>query len=140
MGAAVSSDYPSVQSVNICNTLRDDKVSRAVISVRTGRKWRAVEAVQIRLSHEAILGTMAQGRAGLRRQAATRYDSASGKERWKLVEDEVRASVKEARTSRAVAMRRQGAWMKWEQAKTNFSHSCRVGKHMQRPCVNFEVC
>lgn len=88
---------------------RDNKVSGAVISVRTGRRWRAVEVVQqveIRLRHKAILGTVAQGRAGLRRQAATRYDSASGKERRKLVEDEVRASVEEEQTSGAVAIRR----------------------------------
>lgn len=33
-----------------------------------------------------------------------------------MVQEEVRASVEEERTSRAMAMRRQGAWMKWEQA------------------------
>ncbi len=43
-------------------------MSDAGIVVRTGRKWRAAEAVQqaeTRLKHKAILGTMAQGRAGL---------------------------------------------------------------------------
>ncbi len=47
---------------------RDAKVSGAGIVVRTGRKWRAAEAVQqaeTRLKHKAILGTVAQGRAGL---------------------------------------------------------------------------
>ncbi len=33
-----------------------------------------------------------------------------------LVQEEVRALVEEERTSRAVAMRQQGAWIKWEQA------------------------
>ncbi len=47
---------------------RDAKVSDAGIVVRTGRKWRAAEAVQqaeTRLKHKAILGTVAQGRAVL---------------------------------------------------------------------------
>lgn len=39
-----------------------------------------------------------------------------GRERQKFVQDEVQASVEEERTSRAVAMRQQGAWMRWEQA------------------------
>ena len=67
---------------------RDYKVSGAGIVVRSGRKWRAADAVQqaeTRLKHKAILGT------------------------------ELRASVEEERTSRAVAMRPQGAWMKREE-------------------------
>ncbi|KAK0146299.1 hypothetical protein N1851_014401 [Merluccius polli] len=98
---------------------RDAKVSGAGIVVRTGRKWRAADAVQqaeTRLKHKAILGTVAQGRARLGSRAAARYDSASGRERQRLVQEEVRASVEEERTSRAVAMRQQGAWMNWEQA------------------------
>ncbi|RXN04375.1 reverse transcriptase [Labeo rohita] len=98
---------------------RDAKVSGAGIVVRTGRKWRAAEAVQqaeTRLKHKAILGSVTQGRAGLGSLTANRYDLASGRERQRLVQEEVRASVEEERSSRAVAMRQQGAWMKWEQA------------------------
>ncbi len=76
---------------------RDAKVSGAGIVVRTGRKWKAAEAVQqaeTRLKHKAILGTVAQGRAGLGSLRATRYDSASGKERQRLVQEEVRASAR----------------------------------------------
>ncbi len=86
---------------------------------KTGRKWRAAKAVQqaeTRLKHKSILGTVAQGRAGLGSLRATQYESASRKERQRLVQEEVRASVEEEQTSRAVAMRQQGAWMKWEQA------------------------
>ncbi|RXN32649.1 reverse transcriptase [Labeo rohita] len=93
---------------------RDAKVSGVGIVVRTGRKWRAAEAVQqaeTRLKHKAILGSVTQGRAGLGSLTATRYDLASGRERQRLVQEEVRASVEEERTSRAVAMRQQGAWM-----------------------------
>ena len=56
---------------------RDAKVSGAGIVVRTGRKWRAANAVQqaeTRLNHKAILGTVAQGRAGLGSITTTRYD------------------------------------------------------------------
>ncbi len=93
-------------------------MSGAGIVVRTGRKWRAAEGVQqaeTRLKHKAILGKVAQGRGGLGSLRASRHDSASGKERQRLVQEEVRASVDEERTSRAVAMRQQGAWMNWEQ-------------------------
>lgn len=85
---------------------RNARVSRAGIVVRTGREWRAAEAVQqaeTRLKHKAILETVAQG-------------TASGRERQRLVQEEVQASVEEEQTSRAVAMGQQGAWMKWEQA------------------------
>jgi len=43
---------------------RDANVSGTGIIVRTGRKWRAAEAVQQAetwLKHKAILGTVAQG-------------------------------------------------------------------------------
>ena len=59
---------------------------------------------------------MAKGRAGLESLTLTQYDTASRKERWKLLQEEVRASVEEERASRTVAMKQQGAWMKWEQA------------------------
>ena len=45
-----------------------------------------------------------------------RFDKARGKERRQLVQNEVRAAVEEERSSRAVGMRQQGAWTRWEQA------------------------
>lgn len=71
-------------------------MSGAGIVVKTGRKWRAADAVmqaEARLKHKALLGSVAQGRAGLGRMALPRYDTASGKERQMLVQQEVRASV-----------------------------------------------
>jgi len=77
---------------------------------RVGRKWRAAEAVQqAEARHKALLGSVAQRRAGLRSSTSTRYDTASGKERRNLVHKEVRASVEEERANRTVAMRQQGA-------------------------------
>ncbi|XP_029359637.1 uncharacterized protein LOC115044643 [Echeneis naucrates] len=55
---------------------RDAKVSGAGIVMRTGRKWRAANAVQqaeLRLKHKAIRGTVGQGRAGLGSQPVCAY-------------------------------------------------------------------
>ena len=97
----------------------DPKVSQAGIEVRTGRKWRAAEAVnaaESRLRHRVLVGTVAQGRAGLGSGTTPRYDKARGKDRRALLQGEVRAAVEEERASRMVGMRQQGAWTRWEQA------------------------
>ena len=94
----------------------DPKVSGA--GVKTGRKWRAeaaVEQAESRLRHRVLVGTVARGRAGLGTFASPRFDKARGKDRRQLVQNEVRAVVEEERSSRAVGMRQQGAWTRWEQ-------------------------
>lgn len=73
---------------------RDTKLAGAGIDVRTGWKCRATETVQqaeSRLKHKVLLGSVAQIRAGLGSQTSTQYNTASGKERRKLVH----ASVEE---------------------------------------------
>lgn len=97
----------------------DPKVSQAGIEVRTGRKWRAQEAVEqaeSRLRHSVLVGPVSSGRAGLGSVATTRYDKALGKDRRRLVQEEVRTGVEELRASQMVGMRQQGAWTRWEQA------------------------
>lgn len=97
----------------------DPKVAQAGIEVRTGRKWKAAEAVEVaesRLRHRTLVGAVAQGRAGLGSKKTPRYDKAQGKERRSLVLDEVRAGVEERRASQMVGMRQQGAWTRWEHA------------------------
>ncbi|KAI4887728.1 hypothetical protein NFI96_005940 [Prochilodus magdalenae] len=97
----------------------DNKVAAAGIEVRTGRKWRAQEAVdqaEARLRHSVLVGTVAVGRAGLGNKPRPLYNQVQGKERLHLVQDEVRAEAEEAHTSQMVGMRQQGAWMRWEQA------------------------
>ncbi|XP_077083545.1 uncharacterized protein LOC143736754 isoform X1 [Siphateles boraxobius] len=96
----------------------DPKVSGAGVVVKTRRKWRAevaVEQAESRLRHGVLVGTVARGRAGLGAIAAPHYDKVRGKERRQLVQKEVRAAVEEERNSRAVGMRQQGAWTRWEQ-------------------------
>ena len=97
----------------------DIKVSSAGIEVRTGRKWKAHEAVdqaESRLRHSELVGTVASGRAGLGSNPRPHYKKAQGKERRQLIQEEVRAGVEEARCSRTVGMRQQGAWTRWEEA------------------------
>lgn len=90
----------------------DQKVSQAGIEVRTGRKWRAQEAVdqaETRLQHRALVGSVAVGRAGLGSIPATNYSNLKGKERRDQVQREVKAGVKEERASQMVGLRQQGA-------------------------------
>ncbi|XP_062272394.1 LOW QUALITY PROTEIN: uncharacterized protein LOC133978067 [Scomber scombrus] len=98
---------------------RDCKVSTAGIEVRTGRKWRADKAVEVaesRLRQKALVGTLASGRAGLGYFPKTQVSKTHGKERHHLFQEEVRVGVEEERVSRAVGLRQQGAWTKWESA------------------------
>ncbi|XP_061747756.1 uncharacterized protein LOC133545995, partial [Nerophis ophidion] len=97
----------------------DPKVAQAWIEVRTGRKWKAVEAVDVaeaRLRQKVLVGTVAQGRSGLGSRRTPRYDKAQGKEKRSLILEEVRAGVEERRACQMAGMRQQGAWTRWEQA------------------------
>ena len=96
----------------------DPKVANAGIEVRTGRKWRAEEAVQeadARLRHRSLVGVVTRGRAGLG-SFPTPQMNTRGKEGRRLVQEEVRAAVEETRTCKAVGMKQQGAWTRWENA------------------------
>lgn len=98
---------------------KDPKVAQAGIEVRTGRRWRAQEAVdqaEARLSHKELVGSVATGRAGLGTIPTTHYSKVKGKERRDLVQLEVRAGVEEQRASQWVGLRQQGAWTRWEGA------------------------
>lgn len=97
----------------------DPKVSQAGIEVRTGRRWRAAEAMDVaesQLRHRALVWTVAQGRAVLGSSTMPRYNKADRKDRRTLLQEEVRAAVEEDRASTMVGMRQQGAWTHWEQA------------------------
>lgn len=98
---------------------RDPKVAKAGIQVRTGRKWRAQEAVQeaeARLCHKRLVGVVTRGRAGLGSFPTPQMNTIRGKERRRLVQEEVRAAVEETRTCKAVGMKQQGPWTRWENA------------------------
>jgi len=84
----------------------------------TGWKWRAAEAVDAAeswLRHMTLVGAVTRGRAGMCSSTTLHYNKAKRKDRRVLVQDEVRASLKEQRASRMVGMRQQRAWKRWEQ-------------------------
>ncbi|XP_053332775.1 uncharacterized protein LOC128506382 [Clarias gariepinus] len=96
----------------------DPKVAKAGIQVRTGRKWRAEEAVQeaeARLRQRSLVGAVSKGRAGLGSFLTSQINT-RGEGRRRLVQEEVRAAVEETRSCKAVEMRLQGAWTRWENA------------------------
>ncbi|KAL3972927.1 tetraspanin-7 [Sarotherodon galilaeus] len=100
----------------------DPRVAVAGIEVRTGRKWRAAEAVDIavsRLQQRVIVGTVAQGRAGLGSSRKPNYDKAQGKERRSLILEEVRARVEEKRASQMVQSRHPSNLFTWEKVETS---------------------
>ncbi|XP_063056077.1 uncharacterized protein LOC134450154 [Engraulis encrasicolus] len=107
-----------VREVVLYRDSSDPKVANAGIQVRTGRKWKAEEAVQTaeaRLRHKALVGVVTRGRAGLGSFPTPKMNT-RGKERRHQIQEEVRADVEEMRSCRAVGMRQQGAWTRWENA------------------------
>lgn len=63
----------------------DQKGSQAGIEVRTGRKWRATEAVdkaESRLHPKDLAGTVAIGRAGLGTIPSAKYKARSRAKIW----------------------------------------------------------
>jgi len=114
METAISSVLPSALSgrsslwhgLGKTRTAECTRISGAGIVVRMGRKWRAAEVQQAeaQLNHKVLVGCVAQGRAGLGSSTSTRYNTARGKERRRIVQEEVCASVEEDHTSRTVAI------------------------------------
>ena len=95
------------------------KVSSAGIEMKTGRMWKAQEAVdqaESLLQLSKLVGTVASGQAGLGSNARPSYNKAKGKERHQLIQEEVQAGVEEACGSRTVGMWQQAAWARWEEA------------------------
>ena len=88
----------------IARSIQDPKIRDAGIKVRTGRKWKAKEAVrgaESRLQHQDIVGTVAQGRLGLGCVTRTSCRTASVEERSRLVQKEMRQQEEETRQAQA---------------------------------------
>ncbi|XP_029943214.1 uncharacterized protein LOC115385372 [Salarias fasciatus] len=98
----------------------DKKVATAGILVKTGRKWKAKEAVdraEARLQHNILVGNTAVGRVGLGSFPKPCYGKARGREKRHMVQEEIRAEVEEDRWVKMVAMYQQGAWTRWDHAE-----------------------
>ncbi|KAJ7995782.1 hypothetical protein DPEC_G00248160 [Dallia pectoralis] len=95
----------------------DQAVRQANIVVKTGRKWKASGALREakeRLRHGDIMGTVTQGRLGLGVITRASWKEARAKERKGMVQKEIKAVEEESRQARAVAMKQQGSWTRWE--------------------------
>lgn len=71
---------------------RDPKVAAAGIKVRTGRKWKAGEALDVsesRLRRRELVVNVARGRVGLGYFPIVQIHKAKGKERRHLLQEEV---------------------------------------------------
>lgn len=93
------------------------------MEVITGRKWRAKEAVdraEATSRHNILVGTLATGRAGLGSIPARCYRNARGKDRQKLIQEEV--EVEEVQRSRMFGMAKQEACTRWEQTHSRKDH------------------
>ncbi len=92
------------------------------VLVRTGRKWRAEQAVDqaiSQLKHQEIVGWLQPGKSGLGWGPAPKlWSKASKKERKELVVAEVSRMEEEKYKIRAVSQHQQGRWTNWE-AVTN---------------------
>ncbi|VDI67758.1 Hypothetical predicted protein [Mytilus galloprovincialis] len=106
-------------------TLRDSKdakVRGAKVKIRTGRKWKAEEAVkeaETRLKHSVIVGVTAVGRQGFGMTTKPRWDTANEKGRRELVQTEIRQMEEESRNVKAVGMKQQaGSWLNWQGARS----------------------
>jgi hypothetical protein len=96
---------------------KDDKVKKAGVQVKTGRKWsasKAVEEAESRLRHKDIIGAVCQGRQGLGTTETQYWKGANAAKRRELVQREIREKEEEQRRSKAVEMGCQGAWTRWQ--------------------------
>ena len=99
---------------------KDEEVKEANVDVRTGRKWVAKDAVEdaeSRLRHKDIVGVVTSGRLGFGNIQQPLWESADDRQRRDLVQQEVRRGEEEERQVKAVGMKQQGQYTRWEQAR-----------------------
>ena len=99
---------------------RDPLAKNAQPSVTTGRKWKAeiaIENAESALRMKEIIGTVANGKAGLGLHPQRWWSKESTVNRRKMVSEEIHHLEEVRRFATAVGQRKQGAWTKWESAK-----------------------
>jgi hypothetical protein len=116
---AITEEYKvtKVRKVVQLRDSSDNKISEAGSRERTGIKWDAnseLERVESRLRQKEIVGRVAIGRCGLGYGAKPFWERATLKERRELIQQEVRHTSEEERTVKAVSLKQQSKWMKWE--------------------------
>ena len=99
---------------------RDPLVKNAQPSVITGRKWKAkiaVENAESALRMKEIIGTVANGKTGLRLHPQRWWSKESTANRRKMESEEIHHLEEVWRFATAVGQRKQDAWTKWENSK-----------------------
>lgn len=74
----------------------------------------AVQESEARLYHKRLVGVVTRGQAGLGSFPTPQINTIRGKERCRLLQEEVKATVDETRTCKSVGMKQQRAWTRWE--------------------------
>lgn len=80
-------------------------MAQAGVEVKTGRMWMAEATVldaESWLCQKLLVGVVAHGTAGLGLFPTPLYRERKGKEKWRQIQEEVRAAVEEGRSSRAL--------------------------------------
>ncbi|XP_076155592.1 uncharacterized protein LOC143138965 [Alosa pseudoharengus] len=96
---------------------KDEQVSNAGVTTRTGRKWAADTAVrqaESSLELRDIIGNVCMGRQGLGTSHFTQWRKASIQQRREMVQAEVRHQEEETRKAKAVELATQGTWTRWD--------------------------
>ena len=120
---------------------RDPLVKNAQPSVITGRKWKAniaVENAESALRMKEIIGTVANGKAGLGLHPQRWWSKESTANRRKMVSEEIHHLEEVRRFATAVGQRKQGAWTMWENAKDR-AVTWRDPKHMEPKKLSFLI-
>ena len=119
----------------------DPLVKNAQPSVITGRKWKAkiaVENAELALRMKEIIGTVANGKAGLGLHPQRWWSKESTANRRKMVLEEIHHLEEVRHFAIAVGQRKQGAWTKWENAKDR-AVTWRDLKHMEPKKLSFLI-
>ena len=110
-------------------------------NVITGQKWKvkiAVENAESALKMKEIIGTVANGKAGLGLHTQCWWSKESTANRRKMVSEEIHYLEEVRRFAIAVGQRKQGEWTKWESAKDR-AVTWRDLKHMEPKKLSFLI-
>ena len=100
-------------------TSKDEVVREVQPTLKTGRKWKVLEAVddaRENLRLKEVLGHTQVGRQGLGSSKMQWWSKAQGKERRDMVIQEIRSTEDNRRYQKAVQQSQQGQWTSWSES------------------------
>ena len=105
--------------ISILENSKDAVVNTVQPTVKTGRKWKVVEAVDQAkecLKFEEVIGLIQNGCKGLGSATATRWSKEERKEKRFKVISKIRLNEDSWRVQKAVQQLQQGQWTNWDNA------------------------